>query len=168
MGGSAGFSRRNAALTPAAPRLQRALEQHVRSWTEGPSTEGEGKALPSEANFRSQSWPGEAGPQLQGPGSTETKAGEQQHLQLCLGVIAMTFPSLEGPGTFFPPSRGQLLPALSFYPPPASTKPRDPVWYQTFVMSCMQTSSATQAEGLITRTARVEPWTCSSPLGSPC
>lgn len=72
------------------------------------------------------------------------KAGELQPFLLS-EAIATYFPGLGGAWETIP----SIQPSASAHPQPAQG-PRDPVWYQTSVMSYMQTlSSAIQATGLI-------------------
>lgn len=97
-----------------------------------------------------QTWPGEAKSQVQGPQVHGNKGRRAAALPALSGCHCQVLPQPGGVWNtlFILPGAGGHQPSAPTLPLPACG-PRHPVWYQTSVRSYMQTSSATQAEGLI-------------------
>lgn len=142
--------RRKAGHDPATPRGPRGLSASVKL-DRGPEYGAGRESTPLRRHFRPQSWPGAAGPPLPGPRPTGTEEGEGRP-SAPPGRHCRVLPAW-GPGTFTPSAQGQLLPALSFYPPQPAPGPETRVAPHTRD-ELHANLSATPAGGLvITQTA---------------
>lgn len=146
--------RRKAVHDPATPRGPRGLTASVKL-DRGPEYGAGRESTPLRRHFRPQSWPGAAGPPLPGPRPTGTEEGERQALRSAWASLSV-LPAW-GPGTFTPSAQGQLLPALSFYPPQPAPGPETRVAPHTRD-ELHANLSATPAGGARHHTDRSSPW----------